>query len=195
MPTTLLLTNISKRPNALAILRTCLAFGIPVVVHGMHNLVPHILNLYNKLCDVPASFGPGSAGLTPLNIINCMVDPTAAAPFVSRVPRESKVHLEDVKAIIVANTTRSVKLCAIEIPDLEKYKDKMILPVDELKVDTFEDDDVLLMLGNEGSGCSEKQLGISDCFLWCKQFTGDTASFNVAIAFAIVAERVYRIKG
>ncbi|GMI06910.1 hypothetical protein TrVE_jg13047 [Triparma verrucosa] len=195
MPPILLLTNISKRPNALSILRTCLTYNIKIVIHGMHNQVKDILNLYNKLSEtpnwVPATFGKSGAGISFLNVINCEYNERDKVHVM--VPRSQKVNLESVPKIISENINRHVKVCAIEIPDLEKYEATVALPIDEITVETFRGFEVLLMLGNEGSGCSEKQLGMSECFLWCKQFSGDTASFNVAVAFAIVAERVCRV--
>ena len=42
------------------------------------------------------------------------------------------------------------------------------------------------MLGNEGVGMTEKQLQACDFFVYIPQFTGATASLNVAIAGSIV---------
>jgi hypothetical protein len=48
----------------------------------------------------------------------------------------------------------------------------------------------LLMLGNEGSGMTDKQIGVCDEFVCVEQYGGATASFNVNVAYNIVAERL-----
>lgn len=46
--------------------------------------------------------------------------------------------------------------------------------------------DTLFMLGNEGTGLNQNQIKIWDHFVYISQFTGKTASLNVACAGSII---------
>jgi hypothetical protein len=48
----------------------------------------------------------------------------------------------------------------------------------------------LVMLGNEGSGMTDKQIDACDEFVVVEQYGGSTASFNVNVAYNVVVERL-----
>ena len=87
--------------------------------------VPELVKLYEKLCPggMPVTYGPSTAGLSPLNILNC-VDPT------TMVNRQSKVLLQSVKSTIESNIKSTCTLYAVEIP----RPDKPSYPVDEVSL-------------------------------------------------------------
>jgi tRNA(Leu) C34 or U34 (ribose-2'-O)-methylase TrmL len=70
---------------------------------------------------------------------------------------------------------RGFRVCGVEITDTA-------VPVE---THPFEGSTVF-MVGNEGTGMTEKQLAACDGFVYIPQFSGATASLNVATAGAIV---------
>ena len=187
-----------------------------------------LVTLYRRLVPEapPPSFNSADAGISPLTFLNCDAGGNVGA-------RADKIHLPDVKALISSNLGLPTVLLGVEIPP----DDRPATSVDRLDPPpaTWGGEAALvLMLGNEGSGMTEKQLKCCDEFLFINQvrsgehrsdelksrvhgeltsnadtsvrivaavksflrssqFSADTASFNVAVAWAIVAERVWTV--
>jgi tRNA G18 (ribose-2'-O)-methylase SpoU len=85
--------------------------------------------------------------------------------------------LEEAKKYLVA---RGVILVGVEIT--EHSKSLKSFCEDEMKVHQ----NLCIMLGNEGTGMSDKQKSVVDYFVYIPQFSDCTASLNVATAGAIV---------
>mmetsp|Transcript_66102 Transcript_66102/g.123302 ORF Transcript_66102/g.123302 Transcript_66102/m.123302 type:complete len:242 (-) Transcript_66102:20-745(-) len=84
-------------------------------------------------------------------------------------------HFETLALAKAGMASRGIKLCGVEIAD-------SALPV---HTHPFEGP-TCFMLGNEGEGMSSSQQAICDFFVYIPQYTGATASLNVAVAGAIV---------
>jgi len=60
----------------------------------------------------------------------------------------------------------------------------------DVNTEPFETDaNLCLMIGNEGTGLSTKQMELCDYFVRISQFGGGTASLNVSVAASIVMQR------
>jgi len=60
----------------------------------------------------------------------------------------------------------------------------------DVNAEPFETDaNLCLMIGNEGTGLSTKQMELCDYFVRISQFGGGTASLNVSVAASIVMQR------
>lgn len=182
----LVLTNISKKPNVLTLMKTCLLYSIPIVVVGAPKLFEAVYThlpesvkrrTYFKGCDV-AVFAASEF------FIYC---PNASRPGESseNFRERNVVRLQNVGELLATlNGGDPVKILGIEIPSSTTQK---ITALDEHPPVSSS---TALMLGNEGAGMSPKQVSLCDEFVYIKQYSGDTASFNVAVAFGIVVDRL-----
>ena len=185
----LILTNINKRSNIIMILKTSFLYNVSVVVVGMVKAIESVLKsipgnvkLYWRGQEEQVRADGGFWIYVPNND-----DPACRCGDDAAKGKKNDLKLENVSDLLRRlNSSSEVKILGIEIPSSETQKKVTSLnSLPPLQTATA------LMLGNEGSGMSPKQLSVCDDFVYIKQYSGDTASFNVAVAYGIVVHRLW----
>ncbi|GMH61215.1 hypothetical protein TrRE_jg9019 [Triparma retinervis] len=167
-------------------MKTCLLYSIPVVVIGAPKLFEAVYAHLPESVRSRTHFKGSNVGNFAASefFIYC---PNASPPGESGEEYREKnvVRLQNVGEVLaMLNGSDPVKILGIEIPSSTTQR---ITALDEHPPVTMS---TALMLGNEGAGMSPKQVSVCDEFVYVKQYSGDTASFNVAVAFGIVADRL-----
>ena len=143
------------------------------------------------LCIIYGDFAPpSSADITIIHLPN--MPPSVLLSYATdttahRVPRnKSDVSLATVKELLIScYNLADLTLLGIEIlPPFDPRPSYTLATLPQFTSPR------LLMLGNEGSGMTEKQIGLCDEFVVVEQYGGSTASFNVNVAYNIISERL-----
>jgi len=177
----LVLTNISKKPNLVILLRCCCLYSIPVVVVGAPKLFEavwaHLPSTVKDLCFFKDSDLQSFADLDfyvfcPNTFPPSLPSPSSPSSSSTLPPPPSPeeygekfVKLQNVNELLtVLNGGSPVSILGIEIPSSTTQK---ITPLDELPPILTS---TALMLGNEGAGMSPKQVSVCDEFVYIKQY-------------------------
>ncbi|CAJ1391978.1 unnamed protein product [Effrenium voratum] len=123
------------------------------------------------------NFGPGLSLTSPGGLQVLVVGAKKIGTFGNQgtAAHANMRHLDTLQAAKAELSSRGVRICGIEI-------DESARPVTEHPFTGS----TAFMLGNEGEGMSAAQREACDFFVYIPQFTGATASLNVAIAGSIV---------
>ena len=178
----LIITNISKRQNVKNLLQLAAAYGCPTIfVVGQRAFE---FDPDSEKTDIPTMIQQGVRD-GKMNIIKFDKLEECVA-HIKSLP----CSLIDTTSFKSTNngddTTNTETKTTIPIPIIGVEIDNSSL---NLEAEPFTTSSVAFMMGNEGSGMSEKQMRSCDGFVRISQYGGGTASLNVSVAAGIVLHR------
>ena len=167
----LIITNISKRQNIKSLLQLAVAYGITTIfVVGQRAFNFDLMDSIDEEDD-------GTTRTTTTDI----------PPTIQDHIRKNKLKIikfdkleECITHIKNIQTSPTIQILGVEI-------DKSSI---NLETEPFIGS-TAFMMGNEGSGMTEKQMSVCDGFIRISQYGGGTASLNVSVAAGLVLHRFY----
>jgi len=179
----LILTNISKRQNVKNLLQLAAAYGVQTIfVVGQRAF----------------EFDPDAEGGTDV--------PSA----LQNVIRSGKIKIikfdkleqcvQHVKSLPCDDVTVNTDGCDGTKNKNDEKPKKRTIPILGVEIDDsavnleeepFTTSSIAFMMGNEGSGMTEKQMSVCDGFIRISQYGGGTASLNVSVAAGLVLHRFF----
>lgn len=168
----LILTNISKRQNIKKLLQIAAAYGCPTIfVVGQRKFE------FNLDDDVEE----GRTTEIPATIQNGL---RAGNMKIIRFDKLEKC-IEHIKSMDNIMSTDATDKTTIPIIGVEIDNSSV-----NLEGEPFTSS-VAFMMGNEGSGMTDKQMSVCDGFIRISQYGGGTASLNVSVAAGLVLHRFF----
>ena len=169
----LIITNISKRQNIKSLLQLAVAYGIQTI------------------------FVVGQRAFN-FDLIDSIVqedDGTTTKTTTIDIPPTIQDHIRNNKLKILKfdkleeciTHIKSIQTSPTQIQVLGVEIDKSSI---NLETEPFIGS-TAFMMGNEGSGMTEKQMSVCDGFIRISQYGGGTASLNVSVAAGLVLHRFY----
>eukprot|EP00571_Detonula_confervacea_P011949 CAMPEP_0172303992 /NCGR_PEP_ID=MMETSP1058-20130122/5459_1 /TAXON_ID=83371 /ORGANISM="Detonula confervacea, Strain CCMP 353" /LENGTH=191 /DNA_ID=CAMNT_0013015037 /DNA_START=46 /DNA_END=618 /DNA_ORIENTATION=- len=168
----LILTNISKRQNIKKLLQLAAAYGCPTIfVVGQKKF----------------EFDPDAEGTEiPATIQNGL-----------RNGKMKIVHFDKLHACV--EHIKSISCCVEKVDANNIQAEKTTIPIIGVEIDNSSlnlegepfTSSVAFMMGNEGSGMTDKQMSVCDGFIRISQYGGGTASLNVSVAAGLVLHRFF----
>ena len=175
----LIITNISKRQNIKNLLQLAAAHGCPTVFVVGQRAFEFDPNSNNT--DLPPVI---QQGVRSGKMKICKFDKL----------EECVAYIKSLPCSLVVDTASTSNN-----DDATKYEAKTTtIPIIGVEIDNtslnlesepFTTTSVAFMMGNEGSGMSDKQMKYCDGFVRISQYGGGTASLNVSVAAGIVLHR------
>lgn len=171
----LIITNISKRQNIKSLLQRAVAYGITTIfVVGQRAFNFDIIDSDSIVQEEDGT--------------------TKKTTTTTDIPPTIQYHIRSKKLKIIKFD--KLEECITHIKSIQTSTPIQVLGVEidkssiNLETEPFIGS-TAFMMGNEGSGMTEKQMSVCDGFIRISQYGGGTASLNVSVAAGLVLHRFY----
>jgi hypothetical protein len=181
LSTHLVIANIAKRPNQLALMTTALAFGVTSI----------FVVKQPKLDMDPES---DSNSMIP-RLRQCFVPCDTTAPPAERPPARGQANVyrfDRWRDLVSYLREHQIILVGVEI-------DERAIRLEDLRNELFrirhqppQQQHVAVVMGNEGDGLSATQMEDCQYLLRLAQYGRGTASYNVYVACSLVLQRLHQ---
>ncbi|KAL7533346.1 hypothetical protein ACHAXR_006416, partial [Thalassiosira sp. AJA248-18] len=188
----LIITNISKRQNVKNLLQLAAAYGCPTIFVVGQKAFEFDPDAEGGGTDLPSTIQNGVRN-GKMNIVKF---------------DKLEQCVEHIKSIPCCNDNEKMATekdcCSTSESDNAGANNAILIPKPTIPIIGVEIDNsslnleeepftssVAFMMGNEGSGMSEKQMSVCDGFIRISQYGGGTASLNVSVAAGLVLHRFF----